>query len=32
MRLIEALDDCDDTQHVFANFDISNEDMEKYAG
>lgn len=31
MRLIEALDDLDDTQHVYANYDISDEDMEKYA-
>jgi YebC/PmpR family DNA-binding regulatory protein len=31
MRLIEALDDLDDTQHVYANYDISDADMEKYA-
>jgi YebC/PmpR family DNA-binding regulatory protein len=31
MRLLEALDDLDDTQHVYANYDISNEDMEKFA-
>jgi YebC/PmpR family DNA-binding regulatory protein len=31
MRLIEALDDLDDTQHVYANYDISSEDMEKFA-
>ncbi|MBN1576190.1 MAG: YebC/PmpR family DNA-binding transcriptional regulator, partial [Chitinispirillaceae bacterium] len=31
MRLLEALDDLDDTQHVYANYDISDEDMEKYA-
>lgn len=29
LRLMEALDDLDDTQHVYANFDISDEDMEK---
>lgn len=31
MRLMEALDDLDDTQHVYANYDISDEDMEKFA-
>ena len=31
VRLIEALDDLDDTQHVYANYDISDEDLEKYA-
>ncbi|MBN1761378.1 MAG: YebC/PmpR family DNA-binding transcriptional regulator [Chitinispirillaceae bacterium] len=32
MRLMEALDDLDDTQNVFANYDISDEDMEQFAG
>ena len=32
IRLMDALDDLDDTQQVFANYDISDEDMEKYAG
>ncbi len=27
LRLIEALEDCDDVQNVYANFDISDEDM-----
>jgi YebC/PmpR family DNA-binding regulatory protein len=31
MRLMEALDELDDTQHVYANYDISDEDMEKYS-
>ncbi|MBN1309342.1 MAG: YebC/PmpR family DNA-binding transcriptional regulator [Chitinispirillaceae bacterium] len=31
MRLLEALDDLDDTQHVYANYDIADEDMEKFA-
>lgn len=29
IRLMEVLDDLDDTQHVYANFDISDEEMEK---
>lgn len=29
IKLMEAIDDLDDTQHVYANFDISDEDMEK---
>ncbi|MBN1602247.1 MAG: YebC/PmpR family DNA-binding transcriptional regulator [Chitinispirillaceae bacterium] len=29
MKMMEALDDLDDTQQVYANFDISEEDMEK---
>lgn len=29
IRLMEALDDLDDTQHVYANFDISESDLEK---
>ena len=32
IRLMEALDDLDDTQNVFANYDISDEDMEQYSG
>jgi len=32
IRMMEALDDLDDTQHVYANYDISDEDMEKYSG
>jgi YebC/PmpR family DNA-binding regulatory protein len=28
IRLMEALDDLDDTQHVYANFDISDSDLE----
>ncbi len=28
MRLIDALEDCDDVQSVYANFDMSEEDME----
>ncbi len=31
IRLMETLDDLDDTQHVYANYDISDEDMDKYA-
>ncbi len=31
LRLLEALDDLDDTQHVYSNFEMSNEDMEKFA-
>jgi YebC/PmpR family DNA-binding regulatory protein len=31
IRLMEALDDLDDTQHVYANYDISDEDMDKFA-
>ncbi len=32
LKLMEAIDDLDDTQHVYANFDISDEDMEKLNG
>jgi YebC/PmpR family DNA-binding regulatory protein len=32
IRLMEALDDLDDTQQVYANFDISDEEMEKFQG
>ncbi|HWE47460.1 MAG TPA: YebC/PmpR family DNA-binding transcriptional regulator [Caulobacteraceae bacterium] len=31
MKLIDALDDDDDVQNVFANFEASDEDMAKYA-
>ncbi len=29
LKLMEALEDCDDVQHVYANFDIPDEIMEK---
>jgi YebC/PmpR family DNA-binding regulatory protein len=29
LRLIDALDDLEDTQHVYSNFEISDEEMEK---
>jgi YebC/PmpR family DNA-binding regulatory protein len=29
LRLMDTLDDLDDTQHVYANFDISDDDMAK---
>lgn len=32
MRLMNALDDCDDVQNVYANFELSDEDMERLAG
>ena len=32
IRLIEALEDQDDVQKVYSNFEISEADMEKYAG
>ncbi len=32
LSLTDALDDLDDVQHVYANFDISNEEMERIAG
>lgn len=32
LKFMEAMDDLDDTQHVYANFDISDEDMEKLNG
>ena len=28
MKMMEALEDCDDVQNVYANFDIADEDME----
>lgn len=32
MKLLEALEDCDDVQNVFANYDIASEEMERLAG
>ncbi len=32
MKLIDALEDNDDVQNVYANFEISDEEMEKLAG
>ncbi len=32
LRLMNILDDLDDTQNVYGNFDISDEDMQKYEG
>ncbi len=32
MKLMNALDDCDDVQNVYANFELSDEDMERLAG
>ena len=32
MKLFDALDDLDDVQNVYANFEISDEAMEKLAG
>lgn len=31
LSMLSALDDLDDTQNVYCNFDISDEDMEKYS-
>jgi transcriptional/translational regulatory protein YebC/TACO1 len=31
-KLIDGLDDDDDVQNVYGNFDISDQDMAKYAG
>jgi len=31
MKLLGALDDCDDVQNVYANFEISDEEMERIA-
>jgi YebC/PmpR family DNA-binding regulatory protein len=31
LRLLDELDELDDTQHVYSNIDISDEDAEKYA-
>ncbi len=32
LKLMNALDDCDDVQNVYANFEISDEEMERLAG
>ena len=32
IRLLEALEDCDDTQNVYSNFDMDADQMEKLAG
>ena len=32
IRLLEALEDCDDTQNVYSNFDMDTDQMEKLAG
>ncbi|MDP3855134.1 YebC/PmpR family DNA-binding transcriptional regulator [Phenylobacterium sp.] len=32
MKLLDALDDEDDVQNVYGDYDISDEDMEKYGG
>jgi transcriptional/translational regulatory protein YebC/TACO1 len=32
MKLMDALDDDDDVQNVFANFEMSDEDMARLAG
>jgi YebC/PmpR family DNA-binding regulatory protein len=32
VRLLEALEDCDDTQNVYSNFDMDAEQMEQAAG
>jgi YebC/PmpR family DNA-binding regulatory protein len=32
LNLIEALEDLDDTQNVYANFEVSDEEMERLAG
>ncbi|MEZ5920341.1 MAG: YebC/PmpR family DNA-binding transcriptional regulator [Parvularculaceae bacterium] len=32
MKMMDALDDCDDVQNVYANYDISAEEMESLAG
>ena len=32
LRLLEALEDCDDTQNVYSNFDMDAEQMEQAAG
>ena len=29
LRLLDVLDELDDTQHVYSNFDMSEETMEK---
>jgi transcriptional/translational regulatory protein YebC/TACO1 len=32
MKMIDALEDDDDVQNVYGNYDISDADMEKYGG
>jgi transcriptional/translational regulatory protein YebC/TACO1 len=32
IRLLEVLEDCDDTQDVYSNFDMDAEQMEEAAG
>jgi transcriptional/translational regulatory protein YebC/TACO1 len=32
IRLMEALEDQDDVQHVYSNFDIDQKEMEEVAG
>ncbi len=32
MKMIDALEDCDDVQNVYANFEISEDEMERLAG
>lgn len=32
LKMLNALDDCDDVQNVYANFDIAAEEMERLAG
>jgi YebC/PmpR family DNA-binding regulatory protein len=32
MKLLDALDDCDDVQNVYANYDIAADEMERLAG
>lgn len=32
MKLMDALEDCDDVQNVYANFEMSDEDMARLAG
>jgi transcriptional/translational regulatory protein YebC/TACO1 len=31
MKLVESLEDDDDVQNVYGNYEISDEDLEKYA-
>ena len=31
LRLLDALEDLDDVQNVYANFDITDEEMAKFA-
>jgi transcriptional/translational regulatory protein YebC/TACO1 len=31
LRLMEMLEDCDDVQNVYANFDIDDKEMERIA-